>query len=364
LSTEIIAVPAYLQGSYFPSLDGLRGLAILMVILPHFGALHFLKGTGIFIDSIIGVHIFFVLSGFLITTLLLKEKLRTGKISLSHFYLRRILRIVPVVYLFLVVLIILNTCYGLHIPLIDFVASFLFFKNFPLRNEPYTAHLWTLAVEAQFYITFPLLLSYSVNKYFITALSIVIVVPVVAILGDYHTGFLFAGPAITFFTKLMMYAFWKGPVIILIGSVFAILTFKNIIKPISSKAGFFLGFILLVIAIVIHTKTFLFYSKYVSEYISAILIAWAIVMSANAKSLLSIVLQNRALVRIGIISYSLYVWQELFIGTNTWQPWMMALNGYPAYVIVLVKLAATFAIAFASYYLFESKFLKLKKKFG
>jgi peptidoglycan/LPS O-acetylase OafA/YrhL len=363
LFAEINAVPQSLQGNYFRSLDGLRGIAILMVICHHFGVNHFLRGTGVFIDSNTGVHIFFVLSGFLITTLLLKEKLNSGSISLKHFYIRRVLRILPVAYLFLLVLIVLNAAFHLQIQLIDFIASFLFFKNLSFRNEPYTAHLWSLAVEEQFYILFPFLLSYNTNRYLIVALAIVIGVPIISILGNHHVSILFANPTIAFITKVIMFSFWKGPVIILVGSVFSILTFKGIIKPEKFASKYFLSFALLIIAIVIHSQNFVYYVKYLSEYLSAILIAYAILLSVNTKNLLTVILENDILVKIGILSYSLYIWQELFIGSRAWQPWMQMLSGSPLYLIILVKVAATFAIAGLSYYLFESKFLKLKSRF-
>ena len=360
---EITKIPASLQGCYFRSLDGLRGIAILMVICHHFGVNHFLRGSGLFIDSNTGVHIFFVLSGFLITTLLIKEKLKTGKVSLKHFFIRRILRILPVAYLFLLVLIVLNACLHLQVHLIDFVASFLFFKNLSLRNEPYTAHLWSLAVEEQFYLIFPFLLSYDTNRYLMVALAIIVGVPIIAILGNYHVSILFANPAVAFITRVIMYSFWKGPVIILIGSVFSILIFKGIIKPEKVSSKYFLSFILLALAIVIHSKTFVFYTKYLSEYLSAILIAYAIILSINTKNFLSFILENGILVKIGILSYSLYIWQELFIGSRAWEPWMQMLSGSPLYFIILVKVIITFIIAALSYYLFESKFLKLKSRF-
>jgi peptidoglycan/LPS O-acetylase OafA/YrhL len=363
LFKEITTIPASLQGSYFRSLDGLRGLAILMVICHHFGVNYYLHGSGVFIESDTGVQIFFVLSGFLITTLLIKEKLKTGDISLKHFYIRRLLRILPVAYLFLIVLIILNTCLHLQIQLIDFIASFLFFKNLSLRNEPYTAHLWSLAAEEQFYIVFPFLLSYNTNRYFIIALAVIVGVPAIAIMGNYHVSVLFANPTIAFITKVIMYSFWKGPVIILIGSVFSILMFKGIIKPERVASKYFLSFILLAVAIVIHSRTFVFYTKYVSEYLSAILIAYAMVLCVNTRNLLSVILENGILVKIGILSYSIYIWQQLFIGRPAWQPWLQMLSGSPVYVIILAKVIATFMIAALSYYLFESKFLKLKSRF-
>jgi len=160
-----------------------------------------------------------------------------------------------------------------------------------------------------------------------------------------------------------MYSFWKGPVTILIGSVFSILLFKGVIKPERASSKYFLSFILLVTAVVIHSRTFVFYTKYVSEYLSTILIAYAIVLSVNAKSLLSAILENGTLVKIGILSYSIYIWQQLFLGRRAWQPWLQMLNGSPVYIIILVKVVATAIIATLSYYLFESKFLKLKSRF-
>jgi peptidoglycan/LPS O-acetylase OafA/YrhL len=363
LFADISEVPQSLQGNYFRSLDGLRGIAISMVICHHFGVNYFLHGTGLFIDSNTGVHIFFVLSGFLITTLLIKEKLNSGSISLKHFYIRRILRILPVAYLFLLVLIVLNAFFHLQVRFIDFIASFLFFKNLSLRNEPYTAHLWSLAVEEQFYIIFPFLLSYNTNRYLMVALAIIIGVPIISILGNYHVSILFANPTIAFITKVITYSFWKGPVIILIGSVFSILIFKGIIKPEKVSSKYFLSFILLAVAIIIHSKTFVFYTKYLSEYLSAILVAYAIVLSISTKNFLSVILENSILVKIGILSYSLYICQELFIGSRAWQPWMQMMSGSPLYLIILVKVIATFIIAALSYYLFESKFLKLKSRF-
>jgi peptidoglycan/LPS O-acetylase OafA/YrhL len=91
-----ITVPALLKPAHLPGLDGLRGIAIIIVLLSHI-----FKGTP-YAKSFpgdTGVEIFFVISGFLITSLLLKEKINNGHISLKHFYIRRILRILPLAYL-------------------------------------------------------------------------------------------------------------------------------------------------------------------------------------------------------------------------------------------------------------------------
>jgi len=338
-------------------------MAILMVISAHFGLNYILKPTKLFIDSAVGVHLFFIISGFLITTLLLKEKIAHGKISLKFFYLRRVLRILPVAYLFLIVLIFLNIYFKLRIPAFDFVASFLFFKNFPIKSVPFTAHFWTLAVEEQFYFSFPFLLAYSTRSYFKAAIFIVIGILVISILGFYLFKPIHLPPAMMFVIKVTMYSFWKGPVIILIGSVFSILTFKNIIKPEWGNKYYFLSFILLLTAIILQTRTFPLYSPYISEYISAIIMGYVVVISINSNNFLSAILNNAILVRIGILSYSLYIWQQLFIGRLPWQPWLHNLHGYPLYIIILIKLLSLVIIASASYYLFELKFLNLKKRF-
>ncbi len=363
LFAPITTIPAALQSSYYPALDGLRGMAVLFVLLAHIGFNIYLFPYRIYLDSTIGVHIFFVISGFLITTLLLKEKVKNGRISLRYFYIRRVLRILPVAYLFLLVLIVLNNIYHLEIPAPDFIASFLFYKNLPMHNEPYTAHFWSLAVEEQFYLTFPIILALNTNRYMVLALAIVIIVPLISVLSYYNISFLNNSAAGLLIAKLCTYAFWKGPVIILIGSVFSILIFKGIIKPEQVKANYFLSFALLVIAITISTKTFIFYGKYTCQYLSAILIGLVIILDINTRSFLSVILSSSFLLRIGIVSYSIYIWQELFIGSRAREPWLHVFNSYPVWVVMILKLVIISLVVSLSYP-FEAVFLKMKSKFS
>ena len=363
LFTEITTIPEIVQGAYYPAMDGLRGIAIMMVILYHFGFNHFLRPFHMLINADFGVDIFFVLSGFLITTLLLKEKIKYGQISLKRFYARRALRIIPAAYLFLIVVIILVSIYKFRISTADFISSFLFYKNLPYQNEPFTGHFWSLAAEVQFYLIFPFLLALNINRYLLIVLSIVIVVPVISVLGYHHTGFLFCNSIIHLLTKITMYIFWKGPFIILIGSLCAVLLFKGIIKIDKEKGNYLLSFILLTIAITISSTSFLFYSKYVSEYLSAILVGSVILLNLGKRNLLSAILGNRVLVKVGIISYSLYLWQQLFIGKQTWQPWLKPFHDYSPGALIAVKLVIVFLIGFVSYYFVELKFLKIKNKY-
>ena len=358
LFSKISTVPDFLRQSYYHPLDGFRGVAILAVILAHIGANYYTRAAHFFIDSRFGVHLFFVLSGFLITTLLIKEKINTGKISLMHFYVRLVLKIIPVAYLFLLVAIVLNHNYRLAVPVSDFLASFFFLKNLPIQNQPLTAHFWTLAVEEQFYLAFPLLLTAGIDKYFYTAFFIVIIIPLVSILGHFqiinpHC------PAV----KVMMYLFWKGPVMILIGSVWAILIFKGVPLNLKISKYYLTDLALFVAALVIQNKYFIGYIPYVSELVSALLTSYILASVIKNRSLLTILLENRLLGYIGVISYSLYMWQELFIGNRAWEPWLSPLRGLPIYQLILIKLTLIFVIGLLSWYLIERKFLRLKARF-
>ncbi|TWI98852.1 peptidoglycan/LPS O-acetylase OafA/YrhL [Mucilaginibacter frigoritolerans] len=363
LSTDITTIPEIVKDNHFPSLDGLRAVAIMLVILYHFGANHFLRPFHILINGDTGVNLFFVISGFLITTLLLKGKMAHGQISLKRFYLRRALRVIPAAYLFLLVMILLNAIYKFGITGRSFAAAFLFYKNFPYQEEPFLGHFWTLAAEAQFYLFFPLLLSLNTKWYTVVLSVIVIAVPFISILGFYHVHFLFGNAFIKQATQIIMYSFWKGPFIILIGSLAAVLLFKGIIDIKNNKYSYLLSFLLLATALMISSKSFVFYTPYVCELGSAVLFVWVILLNLDKPNFLSTILQSRVMTKIGVLSYSLYLWQQPFIGNHVWQPWLSAFAGCSQATLLAVKLLMVFALALASYYLVERMFLKLKLKY-
>lgn len=143
-----------------PSLDGLRAISIIIVLLSHCGLQHVVPGR-------LGVTIFFFLSGFLITTLLLSEHARTGSISIGQFYIRRALRLMPPLLIMLLIaytLTYLNLLPG-AISLNGFLSQLFYFANYYMIFSPGggdvpfgTGLLWSLAVEEHFYIVYPLLL--------------------------------------------------------------------------------------------------------------------------------------------------------------------------------------------------------------
>lgn len=134
----------------FPALDGLRALAAVMVIAFHYGGPSWKWLTGW-----IGVHLFFVLSGFLITTLLLREEHRYGKVSLRAFYLRRFFRIMPV---YLVVLFLywgLARINGTAESVERGMKYYLLFLNELLSPNAPFLHSWTIGIEQKFYLFWP-----------------------------------------------------------------------------------------------------------------------------------------------------------------------------------------------------------------
>jgi peptidoglycan/LPS O-acetylase OafA/YrhL len=157
---------------FVPGLDGLRGVAVLLVMMSHLQAVVGridITGIGVvdgFIDGgYLGVDLFFVLSGFLITSLLLAEHGTTGRVRFGSFYARRALRLLPALYFMLL-------CHAFYTLVADFDraaewdsirSAVLYVSNWQVANELFTVatgtnHLWSLAIEEQFYLVWPLVL--------------------------------------------------------------------------------------------------------------------------------------------------------------------------------------------------------------
>lgn len=205
----------------FGSLDGLRFLCIAAVLWHHSPVLGTIADPAIILlRGFLGVDFFFVLSGFLITTLLLREERRDGSFSLAGFYIRRARRILPV-YFFVValaagwfILVKGETRYLQALP-----AYIFFLANFLTEPIPLLAPTWSLAVEEQYYLVWPLLLMILPRPAILPVLAGLIVINVMGIMGG--------------FAPLGIRAFDWGPFTfalpnatyapILIGSVLAIL---------------------------------------------------------------------------------------------------------------------------------------------
>ncbi|MDQ2752026.1 MAG: acyltransferase, partial [Bacteroidota bacterium] len=148
-----------------PSLNGLRAVSILMVIFFHFRSDNYFvfhsewanQLGSVFINGELGVNIFFIISGYLITTLLIKEKNKTGSISLKDFYLRRTLRIFPAYYALLLVYFVLQCFHYFKLTTTDWLSVILYSKQFFSSPVHEIGHLWSLSVEEVFYLVYPFL---------------------------------------------------------------------------------------------------------------------------------------------------------------------------------------------------------------
>ena len=139
-----------------PSLNGLRAISILCVLVAHLsGNQNFISSHALELYGKVGVRVFFILSGYLITHLLLKERQKTGTISLRGFYLRRMYRIIPASYVFMVIVIAANWK-ALSWP--NIVTALTFSSSYYHRGNWVLGHLWSLSVQEQFYLLWPLAL--------------------------------------------------------------------------------------------------------------------------------------------------------------------------------------------------------------
>jgi peptidoglycan/LPS O-acetylase OafA/YrhL len=155
-TAEVPAGPTLRRLAYEPSLDGLRGIAVLAVMATHFNA------PGIVNGGLVGVTLFFVLSGYLITTLLVTERESRGRIDLASFYVRRAARLLPALALVLVAVgaaLVIDGRPG--VALAGVVTSSLYVSNLAVAGGVVLGpleHTWSLAIEEQFYLLWPAIL--------------------------------------------------------------------------------------------------------------------------------------------------------------------------------------------------------------
>jgi peptidoglycan/LPS O-acetylase OafA/YrhL len=330
------------------ALDGWRGLAILLVLVDHAGEmmrkgrLHTATRTGA-----TGVGIFFALSGFLITTILLAEQNKFGHIDLLRFYLRRVFRLLPSVLVFLGALFILRELHILPMPGVQLLAPLLLFRNYISGDWGvgwYTSHFWSLTVEEHFYLIWPLLLlATRANVKVLTAIALGI-----AAWREVSLHYrLFPGLWAPGRTDIRIDS-------ILWGCILAIVLAHPQMREKLTKV--FSGWVLFALLIVDVVSNILHGQHYYSAFepvILALLVVWPILHPASA---LRRFLDLPALRAVGAISYSLYIWQQmwlLFPGVPVLFP---RLQTFP------VNLVVSFLCAIASYLLVEQPFIRLGRR--
>ncbi len=316
------AHPDSAVGRNIPSLDGLRAISICLVVLAHSAWLLPLQTQKSFlmrslIGQGIGVAVFFVISGYLITTLVLREIQKTGSLSLWQFYFRRSLRIFPPFYFFLAVVALLWVFHVIPEDPWSYLAALTYtWCYFPWAHGFLIQHSWSLSVEEQFYLLWPLALRLLHRRGELIRLGIflILVMPLVRL------AFYFAVPSIRGQQYYLIYG-WIDT--IMVGCLLALLKRNDravrweqrYINGWTAGAMTVIGFCNLpLVQCVASRRDAGFFSLVISPTLTGICIGGTILyVTGKPLSLAGRVLNNPVLCHFGIISYSLYLWQELFL---------------------------------------------------
>ena len=297
----------------------------------------------------LGVNVFFVISGFLITTLCIKEKVATGNLSLRNFYVRRVFRILPVAYLYILVVIILNFVFKLQLTVYNVVIAVFFLSDISVIRFKFDwnlAHFWSLSVEEQFYIFFPVLIKKKFKLFVFFVLTLPFLVPFMFYLQSVI-------PSLNIALLSSMLRFLNKFQAIAIGCLFSVLMFKGYFK--FGKLNFVIT--LASIFMIFHLKFDAFVSLRSSfvNLIISIFTGFIIVNNVQYKNNpIFKILNFKPLGFIGILSYSIYIWQQLFLSNDPRMP----LSRYPINLLLLI------IVPCLSYFLFEKYFLTLKNRFS
>jgi peptidoglycan/LPS O-acetylase OafA/YrhL len=325
---------------YNPALDGIRAVAILLVV-----GCHCLPGR-ILAGGLIGVDVFFVLSGFLITAILLRELHETGDISLSNFYWRRSLRLFPALSV-LIAFELIRAAFSPHRS--DILEATLvgaaYLQNwnnvFAFAPGDYMGHTWSLATEEQFYILWPLALPFVVKSKPLAWIGAAIGAMVVARGLAHHFGFT---------RQALDFSIGLRPVGLLVGCALAFLPIQSWRLP--NVSGPILFAALMSIALIEERA-------YVSAPLIASLLTAGLIVYLQRSSALASALSWWPFVYVGKISYGLFLYHlPIFYMGEKFKP------ATPFHLYAAGLLCLTFAAAAISYEFVEKPFLLLKDRLG
>ena len=333
-----------------PSLDGLRAFSIGLVILGHAmrgREKHSLLFRLFFLHADLGVIVFFIISGFLITTLLMSERAEFGSISLRLFYIRRALRILPAFCVFVGTTFLLSLLGFIYIPPRLWIYVLTYTVDFVTQGVWEVGHLWSLSVEEQFYLLWPLLMCFA-------KLRTCVVLAVFAIFWGIFIHVFFVVTGIQLIDPAMGYAFpfVCGP--IATGCLLAIAApwvrrLLNEHRRLSGPAA-----VALAVALVLLLDTGLGSLSRYTGILKSLLLTFCVARFVfRPQGFTAVALNSWPAVFIGKLSYSLYLWQQLFF-----DPYSTSL-----FCKFPLNLCLTLAVACLSYFLIEIKFLNLRHRF-
>lgn len=330
--------------------DGLRALSVTLVILSHIGIIQmatspfWVEFFSIF-NADFGVKIFFVLSGFLITTLLIDEHRTFGGVNIAHFMMRRALRILPLYYLVIVFAVTLRYFYITYVNVESVVYGSLLIYNYMPRDKMvhFFAHLWSLAVEEQFYVLWPLVFASLARSK--RALPVAAFATIGLCWLRMRTGY--GEEELTRFPNQ-----WTIPAIypIMIGCVVAIVV-NGGATWLATVPSIALSSVLIFSPLFIAMTPEM---EIAHTFGIAGLIAWVYL---NQQSRVPRLMDWGPIGYAGKISYGLYMWQGMLTGNGTYR----ATPGWPPDVYTGALL--TIPVAIISFHFFERPISRLRKRF-
>lgn len=354
---------------YIPNLNGLRFFAAFGVIIGHieltkkgFGLPNLIEsGTPFFSTGggHLGVLLFFVLSGFLITLLILKERDVKSEINYKKFLMRRILRIWPLYFLFITFVIFIYHGYSWIEETVAYpdLTIFLYYLILPnvaisgIATIQYIPHLWSIGVEEQFYIIWPLFFKKLKDKYIILILiSITFIIPIIPHVCDFlsirfeqwHVELRFIR---LFFSYFLINAMAIGALM-----AYLYLYKKEFVKKVLTKNINILITIFVFVFWVFHPSLGYFKDVLFSLFFSIMILS----LSINGKLFL---LENKVVNYLGNISYGLYVYHWLIIGYTS----SFISNNYKLYFSTII---ITIIVSSLSYEFIEKPILKFKSRYS
>lgn len=354
----MIKSSSWLPSSDIPALDGIRAFAVTTVIGYHGGWPGF-SGGGF------GVDLFFVLSGFLITWLLIREKAKHGRVSLRNFYMRRVLRIVPAYLVFLVGYAVLCVWIfrDLHPRLLEstlFAATYTTNVAFSwLNRDVLQAHTWSLSMEEQFYLAYPAFVAFCSRS------TVVRVTMLLLVIAPVWRVMLFLGGVDAMNPTRIGYGPDTRFDSILWGALIAHVWTSDlrVRLPVHwSGALFTIGVTLMLVAIglSLEARPFMVTLGYSCVAIGSGVVILAVLM--NPGSRVARLLSWRPFRVIGVLSYSMYLWHPAMLGLSKR---VRARTGDELeWVADVFYVFATLILSACSYWLVERQFLRLKNRWS
>lgn len=342
---------------HIAGLDGLRAVSILIVLVGHF----LIDETSY---ATIGVYIFFVISGYLITTLMYAEQERFGRVSVKRFYARRLLRLYPVLIVFLLALLCVALASGRLYPALEASSVLLYFTNYltswhDLTNQETQlpiGPLWSLSVEEHFYLLMPAFFVITRGRHMIAFAIAACIMPILL-----RFTYLSIWPWLGFSDALYQDSELRIDSIAY-GVLLAALHHEDrsgrLLQALGSAAAVCIGLVLLVISFRMDQSFLKFVTRDTLRAVAVTPLVCNILFSPSMPWLKQ-VLNLKLVAWIGVLSYSLYVWhcaQEYFFTA--------AGVSIESEALGWLEMAGTFCCATASYYLVEKPFLQLKTHFS